>query len=177
MESIRCPTIVTQVEASPARAVSRDDPEAFELAVGPYYPALVRRLVLVLGDHHDAEDVAQDAYLAAYRSWTRFDGTDVRAWLYTIALRRAFNHLRSRRRLLAAIRRIEPASVPAPADPDLWAALQELDIRPRAALLLNVVDGYTQAEIARILDAPVGTVASWLSRGRATVRAQLERTD
>ena len=117
MESIRRPTIVTQVEASPARAVSRDDSEAFELAVGPYYPALVRRLVLVLGDHHDAEDVAQDAYLAAYRSWTRFDGTDVRAWLYTIALRRAFNHLRSRRRLLAAIRRIEPTSVPAPADP------------------------------------------------------------
>ena len=67
--------------------------------------------------------------------------------------------------------------MPAPADPDLWAALQELDIRPRAALLLNVVDGYTQAEIARILDAPVGTVASWLSRGRATVRAHLERTD
>ena len=148
--------------------------EHFETAVAPHYAGLVRRLVLVLGNEPDAQDVAQDAYLNAYRSWDRFDGTDVRAWLYTIALRLAFNQLRRRRRLLAAIGRIEPRTWAAPTDPDLWVALQALDIRTRAALLLNSVDGFTQAEIARMLAVPEGTVASWLSRGRAALRHELD---
>ena len=165
-------------EAAAARpgdiAASRRDPEAFEAAVRPHYANLVRRLVLVLGSPDDAQDVAQDAYLKAYRSWDRFDGADVRAWLYTIALRLAFNELRGRRRWLAAIARIEPKSWRDASDPDLWAALGTLDVRTRSALLLNLVDGYTQAEIGRILAAPEGTVASWISRGRAALRRELE---
>jgi RNA polymerase sigma-70 factor (ECF subfamily) len=150
-----------------------DGNAAFEAAVRPHYANLVRRLVLVLGDVGDAEDIAQDAYLKAYRSWDRFDGTDVRAWLYTIALRLAFNQLRGRRRWLAAIGRIEPRGWVDPPDPDLWAALRSLDARTRSALLLNVVDGYTHAEIARMLSVPEGTVASWISRGRASLRREL----
>src|SRR6476469_9069850 len=155
-------------------AASRDDDDAFETAVRPHYANLVRRLVLVLGDERDAEDVAQEAYLKAFRSWDRFDGVDVRAWLYTIALRLAFNHLRGRRRWLAAVRRVEPRPWAGPSDPDLWAALDTLDGRTRSALLLNVVDGYTQAEIGRMLAVPEGTVASWISRGRATLREALD---
>ena len=155
-------------------AATRNDPDAFEAAVRPHYASLVRRLVLVLGDEHDAEDIAQDAYLRAFRSWDRFDGVDVRAWLYTIGLRLAFNHLRGRRRWLAAIGRVEARPWTDPADPDLWAAIGSLDARTRSALLLNVVDGYTQAEIARMLAVPEGTVASWISRGRATLRQALD---
>jgi RNA polymerase sigma-70 factor (ECF subfamily) len=161
--------------AGEARAASIDDAGAFEAAVRPLYANLVRRLVLVLGDPHDAEDVAQDAYLKAYRSWDRFHGTDVRAWLYTIALRLAFNQLRGRRRWLAAIGRIEHRSWSDGSDPDLAAALATLDIRTRSALLLNLVDGYTQAEIGRMLSVPEGTVASWISRGRTTLRRELRR--
>jgi RNA polymerase sigma-70 factor (ECF subfamily) len=160
----------TQVDRA---AASRDDDDAFEAAVRPHYANLVRRLVLVLGDPHDAEDVAQDAYLKAYRAWARFDGVDVRAWLYTIALRLAFNQLRGRRRWLAAIGRVEQRPWSDPSDPDLAAALATLDIRTRTALLLNVVDGYTQAEIGRMLSVPEGTVASWISRGRAALRREL----
>jgi RNA polymerase sigma-70 factor (ECF subfamily) len=154
-------------------AAGKGETEAFAAAVQPHYGPLIRRLVLVLGDPHDAEDVAQDAYLAAFRAWDRFDGTDVRAWLYTIGLRLAFNHRRGRRRWLAAIGRIEPRPWSDASDPDLWAALATLDERTRSALLLNVVDGYTQAEIAGMLGAPEGTVASWISRGRATLRREL----
>ena len=154
---------------------SRSDPAAFEAAVRPHYANLVRRLVLVLGDENDAQDVAQDAYLKAFRAWNRFDGGDVRAWLYTIALRLAFNHLRGRRRLLAALGRVEPKEWTDHADPDLWAALRTLDARTRTALLLNAVDGYTQREIAAVLGVPEGTVASWLSRGRAVLRKELDR--
>jgi RNA polymerase sigma-70 factor (ECF subfamily) len=156
-----------------ARAASMDRQDAFETAVGPHYANLVRRLVLVLGDPRDAEDVAQEAYLKAFRSWDRFDGADVRAWLYTIALRLAFNHLRGRRRWLEALGRIEPRPWSDPSDPDLWAALRALDVRTRTALLLNVVDGYTHAEIARMLSVPEGTVASRISRGRASLRREL----
>lgn len=161
------------VAASQRVAGSRSDPDAFEIAVRPHYANLVRRLVVVLGNEPDAEDVAQETYLRAFRSWSRFDGSDVRAWLYTIGLRLAFNQLRRQRRWLAAIRRIEPPRWDDPSDPDLWAALRGLDIRTRSALLLNVVDGYTQREIATMLSVPEGTVASWLSRGRAVLRAQL----
>lgn len=147
---------------------------AFESAAMPYYAGLIRRLTLVLGSSEDAQDVAQEAYLRAFRSWSRFDGSDVRAWLYTIALRLAFNHLRSARRWLGALRRIEPKSWPDPADPDLAEALARLDPRTRGALLLTVVDGYTQAEAAAILGVPVGTVSSWIARGRARLRETLE---
>ncbi len=156
------------------RAASKGDPDAFESAVRPHYTNLIRRLVLVLGDERDAEDIAQEAYLKAYRSWDRFDGTDVRAWLYTIALRLAFNHLRGRRRWLAAVSRVEPRPWRDTIDPDLWAALETLDARTRSVLLLNAVDGYTQAEIARMLAVPEGTVASWISRGRAALRRELD---
>jgi RNA polymerase sigma-70 factor, ECF subfamily len=157
------------------RAATRNgDPDAFEAAVRQHYAPLIRRLVLVLGDPHDAEDVAQDAYLSAFRSWDRFDGTDVRAWLYTIGLRLAFNHRRGRRRWLAAIGRIEPRPWTDPSDPDLWAALATLDQSTRSVLLLNVLDGYTQAEIALMLSVPEGTVASWISRGRSALRRELD---
>jgi RNA polymerase sigma-70 factor (ECF subfamily) len=155
-------------------AAAKGDPEAFEAAVRPHYAPLIRRLVMVVGDPHDAEDIAQDAYLAAFRSWDRFDGSDVRAWLYTIGLRLAFNHRRGRRRWHAAIGRVEPRSWSDPSDPDLWAALATLDPRTRSALLLNVLDGYTQAEIAGMLGVPEGTVASWISRGRAALRRELD---
>jgi RNA polymerase sigma-70 factor (ECF subfamily) len=155
-------------------AATNGDPAAFEAAVRPHYAPLIRRLVLVLGDPHDAEDIAQDAYLAAFRGWDRFDGGDVRAWLYTIALRLAFNHRRGRKRWLAAIGRVEPRAWSDPSDPDLWAALATLDARTRSALLLNVLDGYTHAEIAVMLGAPEGTVASWISRGRTALRRELD---
>ena len=171
---------MTSIETSAAAratraAASKGDADAFEAAVRPHYANLVRRLVLVVGDERDAEDIAQDAYLKAYRSWDRFDGADVRAWLYTIALRLAFNHLRGRRRWLAAIGRVEPRTWSDPSDPDLWGALRALDARTRSALLLNIVDGYTQAEIATMLSVPEGTVASWISRGRAALRRDLRR--
>lgn len=172
-------SVSAPVEA-PARSdrAHRTDPAAFEAAVRPHYANLVRRLVVVLGSEADAEDIAQDAYLRAFRSWDRFDGTDVRAWLYTIALRLAFNQLRRHRRWLVAMRHLADRQAAREEwsdslDPDLWTALSRLDVRTRSALLLNVVDGYTQREIAAMLGVAEGTVASWLSRGRASLRADL----
>jgi RNA polymerase sigma-70 factor (ECF subfamily) len=147
---------------------------AFEAAMAPLYPALVRRLVLVLGVREDAEDVAQAAYERAFRAWRAFDGRDPRAWLYTIALRLAFNELKRRRRWAAILDRAPRQAWTDEVDPDLWSALKDMDPRARATLLLNALDGYTLAEIAAMLDEPEGTVSSRLSRSRATLRATLD---
>lgn len=150
------------------RAPSADD--TFEAVVGGLYPALVRRLTAVLRDPETANDIAQDAYLRAYRSWGRFDGTDARAWLFTIGLRLAFNERRRRRRWAWFGSGGSATTTLQPADIDLHAALRALRLEHRAALLLSVVDGYTQGEIAAMLDVAPGTVASWLSRAKAHLR-------
>jgi RNA polymerase sigma-70 factor (ECF subfamily) len=148
------------------------DPGDFAAAVDRHYAGLVRRLTLVLHDGEEAKDVAQEAYLRAFQAWDRFDGTDARAWLHTIALRLAFNRLRRRRVWDRWLRgeRHDPSWV-MPERIDLWRALAELRPQQRAAMLLNVVDGYTQAEVARILDAPEGTVATWVAEAKRRVRA------
>lgn len=151
------------------------DPASFEATVAPHYPALLQRLTVVLRDPHAAEDVAQEAYLRAFRAFRAFDGADVRGWLYTIGLRLAFNELRRRRRFTFLARPMPATAAFQPAvDPDLWAAVGTLEPRHRAALVLHVVDGYTQAEVGEMLGVPGGTVGSWISRDKAILRRALE---
>lgn len=146
----------------------------FTDAVGQHYPGLVRRLTAVLRDPDAALDLAQETYLRAYRAWDRFDGTDGRAWLYTIGLRLAFNERKRRRRWSRLFRSPPLPAGFAPAhDLELHEALGELRPEHRAALLLNAVDGYTQAEIAAMFAVPAGTVASWLFRTKAQLREAL----
>jgi RNA polymerase sigma-70 factor, ECF subfamily len=150
------------------------DQASFAAAVDRHYPGLVQRLALVLHDGEEAKDVAQETYLRAFQAWDRFDGTDARAWLHTIGLRLAFNRLRRRRLWDRWFRgqRAEPTWV-VPERLDLWRALADLRPPQRAALLMNVLDGYTQADIARILDAPEGTVAGWIADAKRRLRAIL----
>ena len=148
-----------------------------EDAVTAFHPALVRRIALVVRDLDEAEDICQAAYLAAYRSWHRYNGADIRAWLYSIAFRLALNELRRRKRALAHLGRMaEPIGATATVDPDLWAALADVEPRARAALLLNSLDGYTHVEIGLMLGVPAGTVGSWLTRTKARLREVLQET-
>jgi DNA-directed RNA polymerase specialized sigma24 family protein len=77
-----------------ARAVPTDLEIDGELPA--YYPALVRRLALVLRSESDAQDIGQAAFLRAYEQRHTFVRGDLRAWFYTIGLRLAFNELRHR---------------------------------------------------------------------------------
>jgi RNA polymerase sigma-70 factor (ECF subfamily) len=155
-------------------APPRDAAAEFEAAVNQHYAGLVRRLTLVVGDGEAGQELAQETYLRAYRAWDRFDGTDARAWLHTIGLRLAFNE-RKRRGRFAAIfgRRQETEPWSDPHDPALGEALRGMRAEHRAALLMNAIDGYTQAEIASLMGVPAGTVASWLSRAKAQLREAL----
>lgn len=168
------PSPVVLSDGATAEGAKRVDHAEFAAAVDRHYPGLVQRLTLVLHDAEEAKDVAQETYLRAFQAWDRFDGSDARAWLHTIGLRLAFNQL-SRRRLWDRWRRAyrhEPPWVTLERV-DLWRGLAELRPQQRAALLLNAIDGYTQAEIARMLGAPEGTVASWIATAKRRLRAAL----
>ncbi len=136
------------------------------------YPALARRLALVLRDASEAEDIAQAAFARALEHRHRFSGGDARAWFYTLGLRLAFNELRRRRPSVVLTQDREPTWAMS-SDPDLWLALGQLEPRQRAALLLNTLDGYTHEEIATMLGVRPGTVSSWLSRSKDRLRTLL----
>jgi RNA polymerase sigma-70 factor, ECF subfamily len=89
-------------------------------------------------------------------------------------LRLALNERRRRKRWGFLPIRETDASWALEVDPDLWTALNGLDARTRAALVLTVLDGYTQDEVAVVLGVPRGTVSSWLSRARDPLRVVFE---
>lgn len=154
-------------------ATTGDD--LFSEVIDRHHADLVRRLAAVIGDTEAARDLAQETYLRAYRAWDRFDGGDARAWLYTIGLRLAFNERDRRRRWRGFLAKQRP-EVPTWVRPDhreLHRALAGLPRPQRIAIFLNAVDGYTQAEIAGMLEVAPGTVASWLSRAKTTLREVL----
>jgi RNA polymerase sigma factor (sigma-70 family) len=166
-------SLVDSSERELSASASGMEDQRFVELFEPLYGQLIRRLALVLGSDEDAEDVAQESYLRAYRARNSFDGHDPRAWLYTIGLRLAFNTIRGRRRWLAAIKKVEPKVAQVPSDPDLWNALLTLSQESRAALLLNAVDGYTASEVAQILGVPVGTTSSWIHRAKVALKRDL----
>lgn len=137
---------------------------------------LVRRLALVIGDPDEAQDIAQKVFVRLLERRPDVEGRSIGPWLAVVGVRLAISE-RRRRQLwgLFPLRETDKEWAIG-GDPDLWAALARLDPRTRAALLLNVVDGYTQEEIAQAFAVPRGTVASWLSRGRQVLRPILSET-
>jgi RNA polymerase sigma factor (sigma-70 family) len=144
--------------------------EAFRL----HQPWLVQRLALVVGDAEEALDLAQQTFVRAAEKWPLPPEQDVPRWLAVVGLRLALNE-RRRRRLWGFLSVRETDSTWAiQTNPDLWRALMNLEPRARAALVLTVLDGYTQDEVATALGVARGTVASWISRSRDRLRPVLE---
>ena len=141
----------------------------------------------------DAEDMVQEAYLKAYRSFDKYKGGDPMAWLFTILRNTCLTWLTRQKRqgkvidFNDAAQRHAPEhtdyglSAPAP-DSELIAeadkrvvhqALNELPEPYRIVLVLREFQDLRYAQIARILDVPVGTVMSRLSRARSQLKKQL----
>jgi len=134
---------------------------------------LVRRLTLVVGDAEEARDLAQETFLRAVEHWPLPDPTEPARWLTTVGVRLAIDERRRRRRWGLFGLREADATWAMSTDPDLWKALARLDRRTRAAVVLTTLDGYSQDEVAAMFSVPRGTVASWISRGRARLRQEL----
>ena len=135
----------------------------------------------------DAEDLVQDTYLKAFRAASQFRrGSNLKAWLFTI-LHNTYRNMRRqdvRNPVDVDSEYVEQAPQPAneyspeqilaraTLDADLQAALDALPEAFRQAVWLRDVEELSYAEIAQVLDVPIGTVMSRISRGR---RALLER--
>jgi len=147
---------------------------AFEAAVAAHYPRLLSRLALIVRDRDEARDLAQETFVRAWGSWSELRPDDLGGWLTVVGTRLALKELRRRRRhpwtRLFDAHELQARSTD---DPELWDALAALRREERAGIVLNVLGGYTQAEIAQELGVPEGTVASWVSRGRQHLRTRL----
>jgi RNA polymerase sigma-70 factor (ECF subfamily) len=154
----------------------RDERERADLdaAVRRYQGWLVGRLALIVHDREEARDLAQQTFLRAAENWPTGGYESVVRWLSVVGVRLALNERQRRRRWGLLPVEASDATWALETDPDLWRALGKLEPRVRAALVLTVLDGYTQEEAADALGVPRGTLASWLSRARDRLRGELE---
>lgn len=159
-------------------------PEALEecyRALGPMVAAYIGRFV----PPADVEDVLQRVFYEVWRVHDRFDpNLPLRAWVLGIARKRAIDHLRKRRDVvvpLDGLREISGDDGRELAERMAWAdevrnALGKLPGPQRDVLLLAYFDGYSQQEIAAVLDIPLGTVKTRTSRGLQRLAGLLEST-
>jgi RNA polymerase sigma-70 factor (ECF subfamily) len=137
-----------------------------------------RAAYLVVHDAAAAEDVAQDAFLAAVDALDRFDRRRPFApWLHRIVVNRALDWARRealRRRVDGAESVFEPLPPPEEVGGEMIAALKELPAEQRAVVVLRHLLEYTPGEIASMLDLPRGTVNSRLRRGLDRLRETAE---
>ena len=172
--------------------------ERFYELIWPHASVVLRTARILTGRDADAEDLAQETMLKAFKALDSFrDGTDARAWLLAILRNARIDRLRTA--AAAAAKRdvsldalpYEPAEddrggaddvaweqpqeiLEALGDHDIIAALQRLPEDIRWTLLLCDVEGVEQSDAAQVLDVPTGTIKSRLHRGRAMLRVALE---
>jgi RNA polymerase sigma-70 factor (ECF subfamily) len=154
-----------------------------ELLFRRHWPRAYRTAFLIVHDHAAAEDVAQEAFVAAIRHLDRFDRRRRFApWLGAIVANRAIDWLRAR----SSRREIEDrrSELIPPSDPpidrysdELLAALATLSPEHRAVVVMRYVLEYTPGEIARALELPRGTVNSRLRRGLDALEARLREAE
>ena len=144
---------------------------------------IYRTAARLLGDGPGADDVVQDVYLQAWKSFDRFElGTNCRAWLFKI-LFHTLNHYRRKWLNMRMVKESEEILDLTPAvgppipehitDEEMLAALSDVPQDSRAVVLLVDVEEFSYKEAAGILNVPVGTIMSRLSRGRKMLREKL----
>jgi RNA polymerase sigma-70 factor (ECF subfamily) len=136
----------------------------------------------VLRHREDAEDVAQEAFVRAHRSFTQLRDRDrFRAWLVRTTWRLAIDRIRNEKRRVAREQVAEPApeatveeiAVARERSRALWRAIDELPEKLRMAIVLAAIEGHDIAEVARLLEVPPGTVKSRLFHARQQLSEKL----
>lgn len=172
--------------------VARNDAEAFEVILERHENAAFSLAYRICGTRSAAEDVAQEAFLALWRSGTRYDRTrgSVRTWALGIVHNRAVDSLRrsgahERRRVsdegieetLEAPERTEAQAIEHATSRELRRVLAELPDEQRRVIELAYFGGLTHVEIASMLDSPVGTIKGRMRLGLQKLRSQLQGTE
>ncbi len=155
----------------------------FEAIALPHLNDLYRAARHTLGDASEAEDIVQETYLQAWKSFHRFEtGTNIRGWLFKIMFHVIDHHRRKWLRLkwksdsddlLMDTLVYEPETIQHLTDEEVLAALNKLPQNFRAVILLADVEEFSYKEIAEMLSVPIGTVMSRINRGRKMLRGEL----
>jgi len=157
--------------------------DRFEAEAMPHLNDIFRTATRLVGDRSRAEDVAQEVFLQAWKSFHRLEtGTNCRAWLFKI-LFHCVNHHRRKWFRFPQLKETEEfleanlvSAAPIPeqlTDEDILAALDGIPTDFRSVVLLVDVEDFSYKEASDILTVPIGTVMSRLSRGRKALREQL----
>lgn len=172
-----------RAEIELARRARRGDAAAFDELVRRFHRP-VYRFCWRLVRSPDAEDLTQDTFVRAFVHFERFDPErPVLPWLVAIARRLCLDLLR-RRKVMARVDTL-PVTDPPPPGPEgeaslreqlsrLERALDDLDEGPRMAIVLFHNEEMSYRDIAAALEVPMGTVMTWLHRGRAQLKRALE---
>jgi len=158
----------------------KDDFDRFAFA---HFRELRRVALRVCQERETADDLVQETYLRAWRSFDKFErGTNCRAWLFRIFfyVHSEYRRNQARQPLTFSLDYVKEPTLSAPPNTPSEVTLEEIRLafaelpEPfRIAVLLSDVEGLRYREIADALDIPIGTVMSRLSRGRQLLRAQL----
>ncbi len=173
------------------------DVEAFEELILTYQKKILNFTYRMLGDIGDAEDVAQEVFLKAYRAISGFDGkSSFSTWIYKIASNTAMDELRKRKRRgtdknISLYGEDEDGEFELPisdeadapytslrkkeAQKALWRAIEKLNDEYKTVIVLRDIQNISYEEITKVTGLSLGTVKSRISRGRLILRKILEK--
>lgn len=177
--------------------VQAGDKKAFDLLISKYHQRVIRLISRLVRNPAEVEDIAQEAFIKAYRSIGQFRGDSAfYTWLYRIAVNSAKNALMASNRrpipmsdLMKSDENEEGEAWPVESAIDFQtpeallasrqvaqtvdAAIQSLAEDLRTAIMLREIEGLTYEEIAEAMNCPIGTVRSRIFRARETIAKQL----
>ena len=164
------------------QACQRGEREAFDRLVERYQRDVYRLCFRYVNNHHDANDMAQEVFLKAYRAIAKFRGdSSFSTWLYRIAVNTCLNFRQSRRAAHEPLSEALPDLAPPVAQSieedqraaSVRAAVAKLPEKQRATLILKLYHELTHEEVARILGSSVGTVKANLFHALNNLRKTL----
>jgi len=184
-----------EIDQQLVERAQRGDKRAFELLVEKYQRKLARLLSRLIRDPSEVEDVAQEAFIKAYRALPSFRGDSAfYTWLYRIGINTAKNYLVAMGRraptstdveaeeaegqeggeLLRDINTPESMLLTKEIGDTVNAAIESLPEELRSAIQLRELEGMSYEEIAKLMDCPIGTVRSRIFRAREAIAERLK---
>lgn len=182
-----------EADAALVARVQAGDRRAFDLLVRKYQHRVIALVSRYVGNHAECEDVAQEAFVRAWRAIGAFRGESAfYTWIYKISVNTAKNHLVAMKRrpptediavedaeFAPGAERMHESATPErelmrqEIEQTVFAAVQALPDELRTAITLREVDGLSYEEIAEAMDCPIGTVRSRIFRAREAIDEQL----
>lgn len=183
-----------QVDQALVERVQRGDKSAFDVLVRKYQHKIIKLIMRYVRDQSEAQDVAQETFIKAYRALARFRGDSAfYTWLYRIAINTAKNHLVAQGRRPPdtdidaedAVQYDGPSALKENGSPEhqvlkdeieaaIFSAIDELPEDLRTAITLRELEGLSYEEIAQAMGCPIGTVRSRIFRAREAIDMKLK---